>query len=168
MFGNAQVDERLLPDWAVEAKKRRALHTQVSKWLILLESSTHTDHLHLGTILKDSFEIRTIEQFLWRTGVSNFWPKKYLKEFDITCLICFADEFLVQSQTSNLDRNCAFEQFESGPKLQFGMWFWSINDHESKCSFGPLSKGSNTWYWKMGHFFENRPFETVKVNITIN
>ena len=31
MFGNATVDERLLPDWAIEAKERRKLHTQVSK-----------------------------------------------------------------------------------------------------------------------------------------
>ena len=30
MFGNATVDERLLPDWAIEAKQRRKLHTKVS------------------------------------------------------------------------------------------------------------------------------------------
>ena len=35
----------------------------------------------------------------------------------ITRWICFTDEILVQSFTSNMEQNCTFEQFESGPKL---------------------------------------------------
>ena len=48
---------------------------------------------------------------------SNFGPENFVNEFSIKFWICFADAILVQSPSSNLDQNCAFVQFESGPKL---------------------------------------------------
>ena len=56
-----------------------------------------------------------------------FSPEKWLKDFSITCCICFADTISVNSLTSNLDQKCAFEQFESGPKLHFETWSCKYN-----------------------------------------
>ena len=43
-------------------------------------------------------------------------------------------------------QSCRFEHFESGPKLQFDMW-WKIN--ASSCNFGPLSNWSNLQFWSI-------------------
>ena len=67
--------------------------------------------------------------------------------------ICFADKILALSRTSNLDQNCAFEQFKSEPKfhvigikMQWRLFFSKIYDHVSRFSFGPLSNCSNVQF----------------------
>ena len=52
---------------------------------------------------------------------------------------------LIQSLTSTMVRNCILEQFQNGPKPQFGV----IINFRLNCSFGPLSNFSNERFWSV-------------------
>ena len=65
-------------------------------------------------------------------GGPNFVPEKCLKEFSITCLICFWSILFLIEMSQNF--NC--EQFESGSNLQFDTWLeFSKRNEESLSLF---------------------------------
>ena len=107
-----------------------------------------------------------IQKSVWRSSVSRvgfrskmqFWSTLFLFE---------------------MDQNCDFEQFESGPKLQFDTWSepkrdldqfrkrLNFRDHVSNCNFDPLSNCSTLQFWStenrvdQNYIFErNQPRDT--------
>jgi len=66
-------------------------------------------------------------------GGSIFGAEKCLKEFRRTCLICFADAVLVQSNTSIMFQKCSFEPFKTHQNCEFTRDYSFSLRH---CSFG--------------------------------